>query len=47
VFDHLKDKQTANGFTIARAVNTGVLNIKSSVGCHAGDEESYSLFAEF
>ncbi len=42
-----KDKKTTNGFTMARAVNSGVLNTKSLVGCHAGDEETYTLFAEF
>ncbi|KAL9967246.1 hypothetical protein ACROYT_G025431 [Oculina patagonica] len=48
VFEKLKDKKTSTGFTIARAVNSGVLNKqKSLVGCHAGDTDSYTVFAEF
>lgn len=48
IFEKLKDKKTSTGFTIARAVNTGVLNKeKSLTGCHAGDTDSYTVFAEF
>ena len=48
VFERLKEKKTPKGFTIARAVNTGVRNKeKSLMGCHAGDTESYAVFAEF
>ena len=48
VFEKLKDKKTSTGFTIARAVNSGVLNKeKSLIGCHAGDADSYVTFAEF
>jgi len=45
VFDELKDKQTAFGFTLEKAINSGVQNIDSGIGVYAGDEESYSLFA--
>lgn len=45
VFEALKDKKTANGFTISDAINSGVVNPDSGVGVYAGDEESYSLFA--
>jgi len=45
VFDELKDKQTAFGFTLEKAINSGVQNIDSGIGVYAGDEESYTLFA--
>ena len=44
MFEALKDKTTSNGWTLARAINTGALNLKSFVGCHAGDLESYEVF---
>ncbi|XP_028394103.1 arginine kinase-like [Dendronephthya gigantea] len=48
VFERLKDKKSSTGFTIARAVNTGVRNKpKSLMGCHAGDTDSYAVFGEF
>ena len=48
VFEKLKDKKSSTGFTIARAVNSGVRNKeKSLMGCHAGDTDSYAVFAEF
>ena len=34
-------------WTIARAINTGVLYPESFVGCHAGDKESYDDFKDF
>ena len=45
VFEALKDKTTANGFTLEQAINSGVVNIDSGIGVYAGDEESYTLFA--
>ncbi len=30
-------------WTIARAINTGVMYPSSFVGCHAGDHESYTI----
>ncbi len=33
-------------WTIARAINTGVMYPSSFVGCHAGDHESYTVFQE-
>ena len=44
IFDELKNHKTKNGWTIARAINTGVTNAASFMGCHAGDLESYSVF---
>ncbi len=44
VFEALKDKKTANGFTLEQAINSGVLNLDSGIGVYAGDAESYELF---
>ncbi len=47
LFEKLKDHKTATaGWTLARAINTGVMYPTSFVGCHAGDKESYTDFAE-
>ncbi len=46
VFEHLKEKKTANGFTLNDAINSGVENIDSGIGVYAGDEESYTIFSE-
>ena len=45
VFDQLKDKKTARGTTLQHCINSGVVNLDSSVGVYAGDAESYTLFA--
>jgi len=45
IFEELKDKKTANGFTLQQVINSGVKNIDSSIGVYAGDKESYTLFA--
>ena len=47
VFEKLKDKKTANGFSIFDAINSGVKNPDSGIGAYAGDKESYTLFAPF
>jgi creatine kinase/arginine kinase len=47
VFEILKDKKTASGFTILDVVNSGVKNPDSGIGAYAGDAESYTTFAEF
>jgi creatine kinase/arginine kinase len=44
VFEALKDKKTAYGFTLEQAINSGVQNPDSSIGVYAGDKESYTLF---
>ncbi len=36
---------TPSGFTLAQAINSGLVNEDSSVGVYAGDEHSYVLFA--
>ncbi len=45
VFEALKDKKTANGFTLQQAINSGVVNLDSGIGVYAGDAESYELFS--
>jgi len=45
VFEVLKNKKTANGFTLEQAIHSGVKNIDSGIGVYAGDEETYELFA--
>ncbi len=45
VFEALKDKKTAYGFTLEQAISSGVQNIDSGIGVYAGDQESYALFA--
>jgi len=34
-------------WTMARAINSGIMHPDSFVGCHAGDRESYDDFSEF
>ena len=36
---------TSNGFTLDRAIQSGVDNQDSGVGLYAGDEEAYTVFA--
>lgn len=49
LWDKLKDRQSSGPakWTLARAINSGVMYPDSFVGCHAGDRESYDDFAEF
>ncbi len=45
IFNNLKDLITPNGYSLQQLINSGVVNLDSSVGVYAGDEESYSVFA--
>ena len=45
IFEELKNKSTKNGFTLADAINSGVVNPDSGIGAYVGDEESYEVFA--
>ena len=45
LFETLKDKKTANGFTLEKAIKSGIENVDSEIGVYAGDEESYEVFA--
>ena len=50
MYINLKDKTTDSGFTLDQAIQTGVDNPGHpyiiTVGCVAGDEETYSIFAD-
>jgi len=41
----LKTLRTPNGYTLERAIRSGVENPDSSIGIYAGDAESYEVFA--
>lgn len=49
MYKKLRDKKTKNGYTLDMAIQTGVDNpghpFIMTVGCVAGDEESYKVFA--
>ncbi|ESO82080.1 hypothetical protein LOTGIDRAFT_179932 [Lottia gigantea] len=45
-FEKYCNLKTKGGWSLARAINTGVMNPTSLIGCHAGDAESYSLFGD-
>jgi len=49
VWHKYKEKKSTGmaGWTLARAINTGVSYPSSFVGCHAGDRESYDDFKDF
>ena len=51
IYQRLCDKKTPSGFTLDLAIQTGVDNpghpFIMTVGCVAGDEESYEVFADF
>ena len=40
LFEKLKDTKSKNGWTLARAINTGTCYPSSFMGCHAGDQDS-------
>lgn len=44
IFEELKNKTTPHGFTLYKAVNSGLKNLDSGIGAYAGDEESYEVF---
>ena len=44
VFEELKDLKTPNGFTLERAIKSGIDNPDSGIGVYAGDIESYTIF---
>lgn len=46
IYAKLVSKKTALGYTLAQAINSGLMNADSNIGVYAGDEESYELFAE-
>ncbi|EQC41958.1 hypothetical protein SDRG_00807 [Saprolegnia diclina VS20] len=46
LYTKLKDLKTSTGYTLERAIQTGVDNPHLGVGITAGDEESYVIFKE-
>ncbi|GLE11121.1 hypothetical protein PINS_up023429 [Pythium insidiosum] len=46
IYAKLKDAKTSTGYTLDRAIQTGVDNPHLGVGITAGDEESYHVFKE-
>jgi creatine kinase len=44
MFEELKDKKTAKGYTLSQAIQTGTMTPHLGVGCTAGDEESWTTF---
>ena len=46
VYTKLKKCSTASGYTLDKAIRSGVVNSDSSIGIYAGDAESYDVFAE-
>ena len=46
VFDLLINKKTALGYTLPKAINSGLVNADSNIGVYAGDQESYEVFSE-
>lgn len=46
IFETLKNRSTKNGFTLEKAINSGIKNPDSGIGVYAGDEESYTTFEE-
>jgi protein-arginine kinase len=45
--DSLGGLKTKNGFTMCHVIASGFWNSDSGVGCYAGDEETYDLFAAY
>ena len=45
VFEKLITKKTKFGYTLAQAINSGIVYSDSNIGAYAGDEESYILFS--
>merc|ERR1719367_1862083 len=46
MFEKLKDKKTKSGVSLFHVIKTGVDTPHLGVGCTAGDEESWEVFAE-
>lgn len=45
LFEQLKDQKTSKGSTLWDCIRSGVINLDSSCGVYAGDEECYRVFA--
>ena len=45
IFKALKNESTDSGFTLDKAIRSGILNPDSSIGIYAGDAQSYKRFS--
>lgn len=45
IFDQLKGRSTANGYSFKQLINSGAVNPDSAIGVYAGDAASYVTFA--
>ncbi len=45
IFQVLESESTESGFTLEKAIRSGILNPDSSIGIYAGDAQSYKTFA--
>lgn len=45
LFKHLCHLKTGSGFTLEKAIRSGIKNPDSSIGIYAGDAESYQVFS--
>jgi len=45
IFKALEHKKTDSGFTLARAIHSGLENSDSAIGIYAGDRQSYETFS--
>jgi creatine kinase/arginine kinase len=46
IYEKLKNKKTAFGYTLKHAIYSGIKNPDSDIGIYAGDTESYQVFSE-
>lgn len=46
IYQRLKTRSTVAGFTLEKAIRSGVENVDSAIGIYAGDPQSYQLFSE-
>lgn len=45
IYHALADKQTDSGFTLFKAIHSGLINPDSTIGIYAGDAQSYETFS--
>jgi protein-arginine kinase len=46
LYNNLRNCSTGSGYTLDKAIRSGVVNSDSSIGIYAGDAECYNIFAE-
>ena len=46
IYAALRNRHTKSGFTLEKALRSGIVNVDSSIGIYAGDAESYDVFSE-